>query len=326
MAEPRSDGPGPPDLSSAHAGIPPETGHSAEPTTHLDRTLGIAFGIAALALPFILDALGAGYYLSLASRIVIYAIAATSLNLVLGYAGLVSFGHAAFVGLGAYTLVFLGNEQGVNVFLCVGIAGVVCAVVALPLAGMAFRLRGGYFAIGTWVVAEVFRLVVVQFREVGAGSGTSLRALAGTDAGFQPRIDATARRGVKDEPRLRLAPLAGPQTLDGRGVGMDLHRQLLAGEQIFDQQIGGRVAGFLEPDLADRRCTGGGIVKAGPQRVASPGLLDTMGVKQGGGHQTFLLKAGGLARHSAPGPNWRDAGNVPSSTRHRARRIAPVNR
>ena len=79
-------------------------------TTHLDRTLAIVFGIAALALPFILDALGAGYYLSLASRIVIYAIAATSLNLVLGYAGLVSFGHAAFVGLGAYATGILVSE------------------------------------------------------------------------------------------------------------------------------------------------------------------------------------------------------------------------
>ena len=56
------------------------------------------------------EALGAGYYLSLASRIVIYAIAATSLNLVLGYGGLVSFGHAAFVGLGAYATGILVSE------------------------------------------------------------------------------------------------------------------------------------------------------------------------------------------------------------------------
>ena len=56
----------------------------------------------AIALPFVLRAFGLDFYLSLASRIVVYAIAATSLNLVLGYAGLVSFGHAAFFGLGAY--------------------------------------------------------------------------------------------------------------------------------------------------------------------------------------------------------------------------------
>ena len=61
-----------------------------------------ALAVVALALPLLLLAFGLDFYLSLASRIVVYAIAATSLNLVLGYAGLVSFGHAAFFGLGAY--------------------------------------------------------------------------------------------------------------------------------------------------------------------------------------------------------------------------------
>ena len=58
--------------------------------------------LAALALPWALDALGASFYISMAGRILVYAIAATCLNLVLGYGGMVSFGHAAFVGLGAY--------------------------------------------------------------------------------------------------------------------------------------------------------------------------------------------------------------------------------
>jgi branched-chain amino acid transport system permease protein len=66
--------------------------------------------LIALALPWVLDALGMGYYLSLASRVLVYAIAASSLNLVLGYGGMVSFGHAAFVGLGAYVTGIMISE------------------------------------------------------------------------------------------------------------------------------------------------------------------------------------------------------------------------
>ena len=63
-------------------------------------------------------------------------------NLLAGYAGLVSVGQQAFVGIGAYTLVYFGNERGVNIFLCVPLAGVIAAILALPIAGAAFRPTG----------------------------------------------------------------------------------------------------------------------------------------------------------------------------------------
>ncbi|MFL5090966.1 MAG: ABC transporter permease subunit, partial [Xanthobacteraceae bacterium] len=73
------------------------------PTTHNGAVVALTTLVAlAVALPFVLRAFGLDFYLSLASRIVVYAIAATSLNLVLGYGGMISFGHAAFVGTGAY--------------------------------------------------------------------------------------------------------------------------------------------------------------------------------------------------------------------------------
>ena len=56
-----------------------------------------------IAFPFVMQSLDLLYYVSFASRVLIYALAATSLNLILGYGGMVSFGHAAFVGAGAYT-------------------------------------------------------------------------------------------------------------------------------------------------------------------------------------------------------------------------------
>ncbi len=95
-------------------------------------------------------------------------------NLLAGYAGLVSVGQQAFVGLGAYTL-FAGTIlYGLDPLIAIALAGVVSLVLAIPTALVIFRLRGAYFAIGTWVAAEVFRLVLAQWKDVGGGTGTSL--------------------------------------------------------------------------------------------------------------------------------------------------------
>jgi branched-chain amino acid transport system permease protein len=95
-------------------------------------------------------------------------------NLLAGYAGLVSVGQQAFVGLGAYTL-FAGTLIGrLDPIAAILAAGVVAALLALPSALIVFRLRGAYFAIGTWVVAEVFRLILAQVKQLGGGTGTSL--------------------------------------------------------------------------------------------------------------------------------------------------------
>jgi len=98
-------------------------------------------------------------------------------NLLAGYAGLVSVGQQAYVGLGGYALVTLADVAGLDPFVCVPLAGVVAALVALPVSRVAFRLQGGYFAIGTWVIAEVLRLLVANTRALGGGSGQSLLAM-----------------------------------------------------------------------------------------------------------------------------------------------------
>jgi branched-chain amino acid transport system permease protein len=95
-------------------------------------------------------------------------------NLLAGYAGLISVGQQAFVGLGGYLLFALTLPGGINPLLAIPVVGVVSAALALPTALIVFRLRGAYFAIGTWVVAEVYRLVFAQFRMLGGGTGTSL--------------------------------------------------------------------------------------------------------------------------------------------------------
>jgi branched-chain amino acid transport system permease protein len=95
-------------------------------------------------------------------------------NLLAGYAGLISVGQQAFIGLGGYLLFALTLLGGINPLLAIPIAGLVSALFAFPTALIVFRLRGAYFAIGTWVVAEVYRLVFAQFKPLGGGTGTSL--------------------------------------------------------------------------------------------------------------------------------------------------------
>jgi branched-chain amino acid transport system permease protein len=98
-------------------------------------------------------------------------------NLLAGYGGVVSIGQQAFLGLGAYSLFVLADDVGLNPFLCVPLAGLVAGAIAFPTAKVVFRLHGGYFAVGTWVVAEVYRLLIANASYLGGGSGKSLAAV-----------------------------------------------------------------------------------------------------------------------------------------------------
>src|SRR4029077_4743726 len=97
-------------------------------------------------------------------------------NLLAGFAGLVSVGQQAYVGLGAYLLFALTMLPGLPPLWALPIVGLIAAAISIPVAALIFRLRGHYFAIGTWVVAEVFRLGASQVSVLGGGSGTSLPA------------------------------------------------------------------------------------------------------------------------------------------------------
>jgi branched-chain amino acid transport system permease protein len=101
---------------------------------------------------------------------------ATLWNLLAGYAGLVSVGQQAYVGFGGYVLFALAMFLGVHPLLAIVLAGIAGALIAIPVAPLLFRLQGAYFAIGTWVLAEVFRLGFAQVSSLGGGSGISLPA------------------------------------------------------------------------------------------------------------------------------------------------------
>ena len=95
-------------------------------------------------------------------------------NLLAGYAGLVSVGQQAFVGLGGYAFFLCAAFLGVPPLAAIPLAGAAAALFALPTAMVVFRLQGAYFAIGTWVAAEVYMLVFAQISALGGGSGMSM--------------------------------------------------------------------------------------------------------------------------------------------------------
>lgn len=103
---------------------------------------------------------------------------ATMWNLLAGYAGLVSIGQQAFIGLGAYTILVALDRLGLPPVLGLIVVATVIGLIALVTSAFVFRLSGGYFAIGMWVIAEVFRILVTNTRELGAGTGISIRSLA----------------------------------------------------------------------------------------------------------------------------------------------------
>jgi branched-chain amino acid transport system permease protein len=95
-------------------------------------------------------------------------------NLLAGFGGMVSVGQQAFIGIGGYSLLVFANNLDGNPFLGVLVGGAVALLASLLIAPVVFRLRYAYFAIGTWVVAEVFRLLFANIPAIGGGSGASL--------------------------------------------------------------------------------------------------------------------------------------------------------
>ena len=110
----------------------------------------------------------------LMGELFLYLALASLWNLMAGYAGLVSVGQQAYVGFGGYMLFALTIFAGFPPVLAIVGAGALGALVSVPVALLIFRLRGAYFAIGTWVIAEVFRLSFAQMSALGGGSGSSL--------------------------------------------------------------------------------------------------------------------------------------------------------
>ncbi|MBT3551996.1 MAG: branched-chain amino acid ABC transporter permease [Rhodospirillaceae bacterium] len=141
--------------------------------TRASRIFSMAAVIALLGL-VALPWWGGPGDMRLAAEMAYYLALAMLWNLLAGYAGLVSVGQQAFIGLGAYAFFYLTSSLGVHVYGAMALAGPFAGLISIPVAFVVFRLRGHYFAIGTWVVAEIFALGASLIEELGAGSGMSL--------------------------------------------------------------------------------------------------------------------------------------------------------
>src|SRR5271156_824949 len=130
--------------------------------------------VVALAALIAMPWWGEAGQMRLVAEMAYYLALAQLWNLLAGYAGLVSVGQQAYVGLGGYALFYLTGAWDVNVYAALLLAAPFAGLVAIPVSFAVFRLRGAYFAIGTWVVSEVFALLASLIGVLGAGSGLSL--------------------------------------------------------------------------------------------------------------------------------------------------------
>jgi branched-chain amino acid transport system permease protein len=135
------------------------------------------FTLLLIALYILPSRLDFSYQIKFVDLFVLIIIA-TMWNLLAGFGGLVSVGQQAFIGIGAYSLVFFADLKGQSVIVAMVCAVIFSGLIAIPLSFIVFRLKGGYFAIGTWVLAEIIKLVIVQIQSLGGGAGISLGAFA----------------------------------------------------------------------------------------------------------------------------------------------------
>ena len=141
------------------------------------RAIILAIGLLLLALvPPVAGLLNQPFYLDLLRRMMIFAIAAVSLNLILGYGGMVSFGHAAYLGIGAYAVGILAHYGVTNGYLQWLVAIGASALVALVIGAISIRTSGIYFIMITLAFTQMLYYLGVSIEEYGGDDGMRLAA------------------------------------------------------------------------------------------------------------------------------------------------------
>jgi|GEM_PF-183253 len=244
-------------------------------------------GIAVLALlPYIASQ---GFISDLVNLMILVCVA-TMWNALAGYVGLVSVGQQLYIGAGAYTVLYLA-QHGWEPFSTVPVAIVGAAVLAIPASFLVFRLSGAYFAIATWVLAQVAALFVARFGSLGGGTGTAVPGLDGFGASNL----------LRDYYWLSL----GITVLSVLGVYLLLRSRLgLVLTAVRDNEVGARSVGsrvmiakrvvYL---LAAAGCAGAGCVLAISQLEVEPGNVFNV---QWTAYMIFAVLIGGFGTIEGP--------------------------
>lgn len=139
-------------------------------------------------LPWLAQALGLEFYLGLATRLLIFGLAATSLNLVLGFGGMVSLGHAAYFGFGAYLAAILLQEGVQSAWIAWPLVALASGLLAVLIGTVALRTRGVHFIMITLAFAQMMYYVMSSLKAYGGDDGMSLPGRAS----FGPVLDAAS--------------------------------------------------------------------------------------------------------------------------------------
>jgi len=146
---------------------------------------------ALMAFPFVMQAVDEPFYVVLASRILVFALVATSLNLLVGFGGMVSFGHAAFLGAGAYVVAILMQHGVTSAWIAWPAAAAVSGLVALVIGAISLRTRGVYFIMITLAFAQMTYFVFVSIKAYGGDDGLPLPARSEVIPGVDLASDTT---------------------------------------------------------------------------------------------------------------------------------------
>lgn len=143
-------------------------------TLNLRAVVVILLLLALVLLPVYVEFTGSRFLLTLFTRIVILALAAVSLNLILGYGGMMSFGHAAYLGIGGYSVGILAFEGVTSGFVQWPVALLVSALFALVIGALSLRTRGVYFIMITLAFAQMAYYIVAGLARYGGDDGLTI--------------------------------------------------------------------------------------------------------------------------------------------------------
>ncbi|WOI47136.1 branched-chain amino acid ABC transporter permease [Acidovorax sp. BLS4] len=149
--------------------------------------------LAALAVfPLVASALGLDFYIGFVRRVLVVALAAASLNFIMGFGGMVALGHAGFMGVGAYTVVVLSDAGATSAWVVWGAAMVLAALAAALVGAISLRTQGVYFIMITLAFAQMLYFVFVSLRSYGGDDGYTLPMRPvlglGLDATHEPTL------------------------------------------------------------------------------------------------------------------------------------------